>query len=169
MNEIEIVESFIKTIERRFKIVQETRHSALSRLVWIVAIAGFVLLNGRSLWDVLVEQSLRGQEVFWLSFPWMVTAMLAVATHILIDELKIRDDDVFEVRRAAVDLWLIDAKESEPNDLEMLAILNDSTPELKKAVKGLSPWICLIKWLERLTFVALFISFLWTLVGPFAL
>ena len=169
MSEIEIVESYLKTIERHPEIVQETRRSTLSRMVWIAGITGFVLLNAQSLWEALIERSLSGQEAFWLSLPWVATAMLAVLTHILIDEVKVRDDEAFEEKMVAVELWLIDAKERGPNDLEMIAILNDSTPEIKKASEKLAPWVSWASRLERLTFVALLISFLWALVGPFAL
>ncbi len=60
MGEREVVESYARQFATFGPMVEQVRSSARSRLVWFVALAGFVILNGKSLWDPLAGSSFTG-------------------------------------------------------------------------------------------------------------
>lgn len=169
MNNKEFVESYEKVFLTFREPMRETRTSARTRLVWFVGIAGYALLNAKVYWEALGNRQFSGTELFWLSLPWIVSALLSVITHFVIDEVGIRDDVLFAKKLATIDLHRIHIVEGKENPEEMLQILNDTHPVYKDNIESVNRWSGLAKWLERCTFATLVIGFIWAVIGPLIL
>jgi hypothetical protein len=165
----EIVESYEKVFLSFREPIRETRTSARARLVWFVGIAGYALLNAKVYWEALGGRQFSGIELFWLSLPWVLSALLSVITHFIIDEVGVRDDILFTKKMAAIDLHRIDIIEAKDNPKEMLQIINDTHPDYKAIVKSVNRWAGLAEWLERCSFATLVMGFIWAVVGPLCL
>jgi hypothetical protein len=169
MGKKEIVESYEKVFLSFREPIQASRSSARARLVWFVGIAGYALLNAKGYWEALGGRQFSGIELFWLSLPWTISALLSVVTHFVIDEVGSRDDLLFTKKLAAIDLHRINIEDGNDNPEEMIQIFNDTHPDYKGTVKLVNRWSGFAKWLERCTFAALVIGFIWAVVGPLIL
>jgi hypothetical protein len=169
MSKKDIVESYEKIFLSFRDPVFKTRASARERLVWFVGIAGYALLNAKVFWDALGNRQFVGIQLFWLSLPWVVSALLSVITHFVIDEVGIRDDILFTQKLAAIDLHKIDIEEGKDNPDEMLQIINDIHPDYKETRKSVDRWSSLARWMERSAFATLVIGFIWAIIGPLVL
>lgn len=164
-----IVERYFEQVKRHPEIRNQTLASAMARLTWFTAISGFVVLNGRSLWEALAGRSFEGGALLLLTLPWVLTAVLAIATHYLIDQMRMQDDTAHEIRYAVLNL-LLDRFEKHERvlDQELQDILHDRGPEeLRLAVAAIGPWARWFTRLERWTIYVLIFSFLWAVAGPF--
>jgi hypothetical protein len=169
MGEKQVVESYSRQFSALRPIAEQSRSSAKSRLVWFVALSGFVILNGKDLWDSIAQVSFTGVSLAFLIGPWVIAALTAVATHFLIDESGAKDD-IFAVKKAAaIDLYLegLDAGDADPN--EMIAIINDTDGDLKQAKDEAEKSRKFAQLLERITFIVIVLGFIWSLIGPFIL
>jgi len=120
-------------------------------------------------WEALGGRQFSGIELFWLSLPWVVSVLLSVITHFVIDEMGVRDDVLFTKKLTAIDHHRINIVEGKENPEEMLQIINDTHPYYKDDLKSVNRWSGLAKWLERCTFATLVIGFIWAVVGPLIL
>jgi len=169
MGTVEIVESYLRVFTGFRDIVESTRDSARTRLVWVVAIAGFAILNGKPLWDQLGRTQFEGILLAALAIPWALSALFAVVTHFIIDEAKVKDDLYFVTKLATIELHLEKERSGQADPANMLAIINDTHPSLvepKRQNDKLANWA---KWLERTTFALLILGFVWSMTGPFVL
>ena len=169
MSQKDVVDSYASMIEISQKLAVEVRTSALTRLVWFVAIAGYVLLNAKPLWEALSGHTFSGSGIFWLSLPWVVSAFLGVITHFIVDEVSTRDNVYFTSKKTAVDLHKLKVEEGKEDPNEFIQIMNDTFPGIKEAKIALDRYARIGKWLERLTFLSLVFGFIWSLVGPLLL
>ncbi len=169
MGKKEIVESYEKLFLSIREPIFKTRASARERLVWFVGIAGYAILNAKVFWDALGNCQFIGIELFWLSLPWVTSALLSVITHFVIDEVVIRDDALFTKKLAAIDLHRIDIEEGKDNPDEMLQIINDTHPDYKDTKKSVDRWSSLARWMERSAFATLVMGFIWSVIGPLVL
>ena len=169
MRKQDIVESYEKVFLTIREPIRETRTSARTRLVWFVGIAGYALLNAKGYWEALGGRQFSRIELFWLSLPWVVSALLSVITHFVIDEVGVKDDIFFTLKLAALDLHRINIVEGKDNPEEMLQIFKDTHPDYKDILKSVNRWSGLAKWLERCAFATLVIGIIWAVVGPLIL
>ncbi len=169
MNKDAIVESYEKVFLTFRESIQEIRLSARTRLVWFVGIAGYALLNSKTYWEALGERQFSKIELFWLSVPWILSALISVITHFVIDEVAAKDNILFTKKLAAIDLHRIDIMEGNDNPIELLQIINDKHPDYEDLVISLDNWSGLAKWLERCAFATLVVGFVWAVVGPLIL
>jgi hypothetical protein len=169
MGKKEIVESYEKVFLSFREPIKESRTSAKTRLVWFVGIAGYALLNAGPLSSAIAPHKLAGPSLLWLSLPWLLTALLGVVTHFLIDEAASRDDVFFAKKLAAIDLHRIAVTDGRDDPKEMLSIIDDTHPELKGAKQDTENWPAAARWLERATFAALVIGLFWAVIGPLLL
>lgn len=136
----QIVESYLRVFSGFQAIAESTRNSAKSRLVWFVAIAGFAILNGQVLWDELGREHFDGILLALLAAPWVLCALLAVIAHFVIDEAKVKDDEYFVKKLAAIELHLESEREGDPDPHNMVAIINDTHPDLVDAQQETARW-----------------------------
>lgn len=169
MSKKEIVESYEKVFLSFREPIYKTRISARERLVWFVGIAGYALLNAKVFWDALGNRKFIGIELFWLSLPWVISALLSVITHFIIEEVGIKDDILFTQKLAAIDLHRIDIEEGRDDPDEMIQIINDTHPDYKETKKSVDRGSSLASWMERSAFATLVIGFIWAVIGPLVL
>ena len=169
MGEKEVVESYARQFGTFRPLAEQARSSARSRLVWFVALSGFVILNGKPLWDSIAGRAFTGVPLALLVLPWVIAAFVAVITHFIIDEVKVRDDLYAVKKAAAIDLYLENLQEGDADPREMLAIINDTSGDLKEAKSQSDRYATLARNLERVTFFLILVGFIWSLVGPFVL
>ncbi len=94
---------------------------------------------------------------------------MAVVTHFVIDEAKVKDDLYAVKKAAAIDLYLESLIEGNADPREMLAIINDTSEDLKSPKAASERYSRLARTLERVTFLILILGFLWSVFGPFLL
>ena len=166
MSTRDVVSSYARTLATSRMIASETRSSARTRLVWFVAIAGFALLNGPTIWSAIGGRTFAGTDYVLLALPWAMAALLALVTHFFIDEAGVKDDVVSVQKLAMVDLHLEAIKEGDDDALEILQIINDTHPDLKNSKVVADRYGSWAKWLERITFSLLVLGFIWSLAVP---
>jgi hypothetical protein len=169
MGTVEVVESYLRVFAGFREIAEGTRNAARTRLVWFVAIAGFSILNGKSLWDQLGRAQFDGVLLAALAAPWALSALFAVVTHFIIDEAKVKDDLYFVTKLAAIELHLEKERAKTAVPANMIAIINDTHPDLVEPKRQSDYWGNLARWLERITFALLILGFAWSMTGPFVL
>ena len=128
MTRLEVVESYFQTFSKSREFVSQTRASALTRLVWFVAISGYVLINGEPYWAKLAGKPLNTEQLFILSLPWLFAVFFSVVTHFLVDEVQVRDDKYFINKLATIDLHRIRVKEETEDPNEMKQLIEDTHP-----------------------------------------
>lgn len=162
------IETLNDNLRRDFEIIGEVNKNTAARLVWFVAIAGFALLNVSSLANNLIEPDLTSSQQFILVLPWSISALLGILAHWLLGEVTSRDSIYYMVKRHAIRSFLATAP-PRPTVQQVLNIIDiDETDQeiakKKEAVDRLNPWSV---WAERLTFVFLMFSFVWSILFPF--
>ena len=161
------VERYFEQVKRHPELAKGTRRSAQGRLVWFVAISGFALLNGQALWTALMRRTVDGTDLLALAIPWVATALLSIAAHILTDQVEVYDDLAFEVKYASLNVLLDKFDMEQPvSGREFMDIIGEETDQLREAGERLKPWLTWARRTENWAQVALFISFFWMLVGP---
>ncbi len=169
MSRKDVVESYEKVFLSLREPIRETRTSARQRLVWFVGIAGYAILNAKVYWEVLGGKKFSGVEILWLSLPWVLSALLSVITHFVIDEAGARDDMLFTKKLATIDLHRIDIEEGNADLSEIVQIFSDTHPDYMDIKNSSDRWSSFAKWLERATFATLVSGFIWSLIGPLIL
>jgi len=132
MAEKDIVESYREKIVIARQMGVDGRAATLTRLVWFVGIAGYVLVNGRQLWDGIAGVPLVGFQLFCLTLLWVLSALAAVAAHVLVDEVGAKDNLYFITKLAAIDLYQEALQEANPDPYEMVAIMNDKPANISR-------------------------------------
>ena len=165
----EVVESYLRNFPTLREIAEQTRSSAKSRLVWFVAIAGFVILNGKQIWDPIAEVRFTGVPLALLALPWAFAALIAVIAHFIIDEAGVKDDTYYLVKLSTIELHLERIKHGDDDPAEMLQIVNDTHTDISGPWKTSNRWGTRAMWLERITFILIAFGVLWALIGPFIL
>ncbi|MCJ7529940.1 MAG: hypothetical protein MUO64_02760 [Anaerolineales bacterium] len=169
MGERQVVESYARQVATFRPMAEQVRSSARSRLVWFVALSGFVILNGKALWDPIAQVSFTGLPLALLVCPWVIAALAAVVTHFMIDEAGVKDDIYATKKAASIDLYLESLDEGDADPREMVAIINDSRDDLKEPKRVSERYGYLAQRLERITFLIIVVGFVWSFIGPFIL
>ena len=147
---MEAATRMIDYLDRDYEITQKHESDNASRIVWLVAISGFVLVN---------LPNLKGNSLpspYYL--PWIITAMIGVATHWLYRSVNAKDLKLFTIKREQYMAYILSGPEN-----ATLGTLNNintnQTEELKVAANDLSRTTRLTWILETATVVLLIISF----------
>jgi len=167
---ITTVQTFADGLIRDRSIVVDNNNSAATRLVWFVAIAGFGLLNVDNLAEAIVGISLTKSQLVLLVLPWALVGLSGVIAHWNLGELGAKDNEYYMMKQHSVRAWLAAAPKN-PKINDVLDILNvDETDtevsSRKKVVEKLAPTA---SWWEKVTFIFLIISFVWSVLYPLAL
>lgn len=168
MGNKEDMERYLNQLGKFQDNVVRMRSSARSRLVWFVAIAGFVILYGKNLWDPIAGHCFKGIHLAILIIPWIIASIFAVITHILIDEVWLRENKYYVHKIAEGFIYIGHLKDS--NDInisEFEKIIKDENEDTSKRKKQMDDMHNIVNCFERFTFVLYGFSILWTFVGPF--
>ncbi len=147
---IEAATRMIGYLDRDYEITQKHESDNASRIVWLVAISGFVLVNLPNL------KSNSLPSLYYL--PWILTAMIGVTTHWLYRSVNAKDVKLYTIKREQYMAYILSGPENAILDT-LNNINTNQTEELKVAANDLSratrqTWI-----LETITVVLLIISF----------
>jgi hypothetical protein len=164
----EIIKNLGVTLDRHVQVEIETRKAERSRLVWYVAIAGYVLVNAPSSWRILLGHELQPSELLWLSAPWTAAALLGLLAHLATEEWFDRDNLQYYAMRGEIDR-LAALPPGKVSHGDVVDVLDSRKPHLAAAKASAGWWASCAKWLRRATFITLSLAFVWTLLGPTAL
>lgn len=84
-NATEIIDGVGRNLDRFLQSVVATRSADSNRMIWYVGIAGYVLVNAPTTWRTLIGRDLKGNELLWLSVPWVVAALVALIANLVMD------------------------------------------------------------------------------------
>ena len=162
----EFLASYAKGIERSWELVSDTRRSIASRLVWYVAISGYVAINLKAYVVVIAGQSFQGWHLFFLVPPWIATAICALLTEYLLSIQTNRDSLYYTAKLASINVFRI-VKANNAKEEDFLALFNEEDEYIKSLnenVNSISTWV---ERGEHITLLILIISFVWLLISPF--
>lgn len=166
---IAALSSYERQFVRAGELARDSQSSARTRYVWFVGICGYVLVNAPALWKSLAGADLTGWPLFALSIPWVLSALTALITHLIVDKLEGLEKEFFLAKDAALQVAILDLKAGKNDRSAVLKVFHDEHPaisERKCRIDALARyWV----WLERLTICLLVLSFAWSIVGPLAL
>jgi hypothetical protein len=111
----QIVDSWISVQSEGHKIVQELRNSALSRLVWFVAIDGFLFINVRVFSEAVLGYPVKGRLAILLSLPWAISGFFSVVCHYVKDEVAKRDGLYYSRRMIGLEMLKFELLNPKPN------------------------------------------------------
>lgn len=154
-----VARSYLENLHRAQRMVSEIRSSALTRLVWFVAVSGYVLFNAKDFWDGIRSTPTEGRTLLLLSLPWVLTAFCAILTHWLMDEAAIKDGAIYSGKIAELEMFMLKVQQGQGQWQELKDILDETRPSIKEASARLKCMSTMIKRLERLTLLLLFVSF----------
>ena len=128
----EIIERFSLSIRETYSMAADIRNSSKSNLVWIVGIAGFVLINIVDLLSEMMSESLSPEIGLLATLPWVFTAFSGAVAHIKWLKLGRLDIHHYNKSIGAIDSFLaLQAKDAKRKDV--LGLLNlDDYPEIKE-------------------------------------
>lgn len=164
---IKFLTSYAEDKKRSLELVDSVNKSTASRLVWFVAISGYVVINLKAYTENITGQSFQGSPFFFLVLPWVATAICALLTETLLSVQTVRDTLYFTASLAGINVFIA-TKVDTATQADFSALLNEDnkTTELRKRVEKMAFWV---RWMERATFILLALSFIWVLIGPFYL
>lgn len=154
------VDYYSAQLTRDHELASQVNTSALNRLVWLTGIAGFVLLNAKPYFDTIRGKPIAGTLLLWLLVPWILTALLAIVSHVVIDEWRIKENRLYSDKKSAIDLHRIEVGVGKLNLDEFSAIIRDTDPGIKPLKEDANKWGLRARWLERSTLVMMLFAFL---------
>ncbi len=154
------VENYSARLTRDYELASQLRASALSRLVWLTGISGFVILNVKPYLDSIRGTTVGGTQLLWLYIPWILTAVLAILSHFAIDEWTAKENVFYSNKKDAIDLHRIGISQGKPDADQFSALIRDLDPEIKSLRNDADKLFHVAKWLERSTFGMLIIAFI---------
>lgn len=165
----EIVNRYAANFNSGAKITLETRSRQSSRMIWLVAVSGFVLTSEVDVWSVMSGSELSGAQLFLLMAPWAFAALLALVTIFLIDTLSEKDSYYVFVKNVKISTVLLGLCGEQVNDeiASLQHLIEDEDDEIQTAKSAVNTW-ARPKRICYLVTVALYvIAFLSALSGPF--
>lgn len=140
--------SYEEATHRNRAIVSSLNAASQKRLVWFVAICGYVVFNGQPFWELLLEEPLTRSSLFWMAGPWTLAALVAIATHVLTDKLEQADSSYYIAKVSALQVLRLDLANGSRPQLSFDDILNDQG-NLKDVAASTSNWNRRVVGLER--------------------
>jgi hypothetical protein len=106
-NATEIIDGVGRNLDRFLQSVVATRSADSNRMIWYVGIAGYVLVNAPMTWRTLIGRDLKGNELLWLSVPWVVAALVALIANLVMDGCFERESLQYHAQRVSIDSLLV--------------------------------------------------------------
>ena len=140
------------------------RHSDSTRLVWYVAVCGYVLVNGVAFLHAVLPV-VTPSRLAALLVPWALTAILSIAGHIAIIRAARQEDRYHLGVLGSLDVFAFKVADGKADGSDLRSIINDTDPKLrpeKAAVDSANQWrhrlVQTAQW-------ALLGSFVWSMVA----
>jgi hypothetical protein len=160
-----IIDGTVRGLDRFQEMVGSTRDAETSRLIWYVAIAGYVVVNAEPYWSKLLGRPATGTDLFWLTLPWIAAAVASLVAHAA--GLKRIDTEHFQfyAQRAKLDVYA-DIETDPERAVELAQSVLDTKDDLEKYGKATKWWTTVSALLRVVAFGFLLAAFVWTLAGP---
>lgn len=147
---IDAASRMLDYLNKDYETTQKLESDNASRIVWLVAIAGFVLVN---------LPNLNGGHLPPIyHLPWIITATLGVVTHWLYRNMSVQDLKLYTIKREQLTAYILDGPDNAILD-HLNSIISNQTSELKRAASDLRRAATLTWILETATVTLLVISF----------
>lgn len=166
-DKIKFLTSYAEDKKRSWELVGSINRSNASRLVWFVAISGYVVINLKPFTEAIIDHSLQGWRFLFLVVPWIATAISALLTETLLSIQTTRDSLYYTASLARINAFIVTkADRATQEEFSTLFSEDDETKKLKRRVEKMASWV---RRMEHATFILLVMSFIWVLIGPFCL
>ncbi len=166
---IALLSSYMEQFVRAREIARDSRNGARTRYVWFVGICGYVLVNAPNLWKSLAGTDLTRWSLLTLSTPWVLSALVALITHLLIDKSEDLENEFFVAKAAALEVAILGLRAGRNDESAVLKAFNDEHPAISGRKRKVEAFRKPEVWFERLTIGLLVLSFVWSAVGPLIL
>jgi hypothetical protein len=169
-NNQKLLDAFGESILKDQEIIANQNKNTASKLVWYVAISGFAFLNIKTYLEALLGKNVAPINIIIISVPWVLSAMVAVVSHWMLDELNGRLANYFMVKRNAVYSGIAKINENSKYE-EVQNILRVDT-KIKQVSASWNSVSDLFVWavrIERASFILLLVSFGWSFIYPLML
>ncbi len=139
------IEAFSEGLNGDFQIVSSIQNNLSNRLIWIVAISGFSLINLQKISESISGKVASGANFVWLVLPWVITAFLGIVTVIILAEQYTKDSIYFIIKKHSIRAFLAAMSKSTTLD-DILGILDVDNTDLdvkgkKKDVDNWKKWV----------------------------
>jgi hypothetical protein len=103
---IESAKMIINTIDKSFEVTQKIENDNSSRIVWIVAISGFALLNFQN----IAVNNLHLPPAYII--PWIMTAILGIVTHWIYRNVTYCDFELYQAKKGLLLAFIVGGPEN---------------------------------------------------------
>lgn len=158
--EIDTLKSLLNSTQRNYSLADLINKSALSRLVWFVAISGFGLTFSWQFLDRLQIEHIPIVAIILISAPWLISAILSIAAHYSIDEMVRFDQLHIAAKISLIELLTIDLQRDKEVTDQAVQIINDTHPAYREYVANAKQWNKVTTLIERSSLITLLISFI---------
>jgi hypothetical protein len=160
MRLVDAAERMVDYLDKAYETTFRLERDNASRVVWLVALSGFAMINLPSLKATLPPLP--------IIMPWIATAVLGVITHWSHRDLGIRNFSLYTVKRELLLVFIINGPSLATFDT-LNGIIKNEGDSLQRASKGVGRATTITTFLELLTFIGFVISIgcviYWTLFG----
>ena len=139
-----LVESLAKSVTTSMDQGPRLSDATRARLVWHVAIAGFVLVNLKALTDALATTHVDPQMLLVAAIPLLLAVALSLVAHFLTDRADMARTTFFVSKLSLIDMHLNKVRQGQPDSSEFGSILQDTSPALvplKSKADSLAGWV----------------------------
>lgn len=147
---IDAAERMVIFLDKGYETTQKLEGANASRVVWLVAIAGFAIIN----LPTIVK---GGQFPPTIIAPWALVALFGVITHWLHRAVAIQNFSMYSVKREQLLTLIINGPELATLDA-LRQILENKTPALQPVAKSLNRATTAASIMEFATFALFVIS-----------
>lgn len=166
MTATDVIQSLISAVkldmELNFKLTKSTR----GRQLWLVAIAGFALLNSPRFSEAVSARPLVGLDYVIISIPWLLAAVFAVNGHYQCDQVDIRRHRYYLNKLAELDLFLEATEEGEIDPSKWKALINDNTEAIKPLKIEADSSATNLNRIEIVALAGIILGMSWTVIFP---
>lgn len=155
-----IAEHTVSTLDKTYENVQKLESANASRMVWLVGISGFAILNLPNIFNP------TNQPTVWDFLPWLVTAFCGVIAHWSHRSIDIQNFAVYIEKRESLLNFIVSGSENVVFQ-DLHDILTNKTERLVEISNEHEKAVARATRLEQLTFIFFLVSlvsFVWKFV-----
>ena len=157
---IKTAEQVVSSLDKMYEITHKLESENASRMVWLVGISGFAILNLPNVLTKIFSPS-------FLDFiPWLITAIFGVMAHWFHRNVSIQNFSLYVVKRESLLTFIINGADSAIYD-DLQKILTNKTEKLQEIAKAHGRATAFATRFEQLTFLSFLVGlilFVWKFV-----
>ena len=161
-----IANRYARRVSETRRLVYSIRNSARSRFVWFVAICGYVLFNAKDFWETLVGHPLGRDLLLQSSLPWIITAVLALIAHLLIDVVNAHEGKYYTTLVSMLDQFQLRNMEDVSSTEILRRIVRDEESPLPLQKRSLESRTTVTRVFERSAVGMMVFAFAWSVLWP---